>query len=208
MDPRLKAMYERTRAGWYRRFRTGELDRTAIERNYRELPPLSAAAKTLEELLAAETPVIVPGEKFLFTRTRTGKTHPPYEIGRRIENITPDWDVLLRDGLSGRLELARRRLNDPATPPEQREFLTAAVSVLETVSRFALRYADAAEAAGETAAAARMRDFTCRPPATLHEALQAIFFLFSVLHYTGCSLQGFGRMDQYLRPLYDRELAA
>ena len=208
MDRRLKEMYEQTRSGWYRKFRTGEVDRARIAENYRELPPFAAASRTFEELLAAETPVIVPGEKFLFTRTRAGKTHPPYELGRRIENLTPDWELLLRDGLAGRLAVARGRLEDPSTPPEQREFLAAAAAMLETVRRFALRYAEAAAAAGESACAARMRDFTCRPPETLHEALQAIFFVFSMLHYTGCTLQGFGRMDQYLRPIYERELAS
>ncbi|MBQ6351635.1 MAG: pyruvate formate-lyase, partial [Lentisphaeria bacterium] len=125
----------------------------------------------------------------------------------RIENLTADWEILLEQGVAGRLAAAREKLE--ATPPESEsaEFLRASIAMLTAVLELADRYADAARDAGETAMADLLRRVPRHPARTLHEALQSMFFLFSMFHLSGVTLQGWGRMDQYLAPYYTRDLA-
>lgn len=206
MNDRISSMYEKTRNGFYRRYRSGSVPTEIIAGFYRTMTPYMAAAKALKTVLQQETPVIIPGEKFCFTRTLSGNTIPPPEVGRRVENITPDWEILLRDGVGKRLELIRQQLENRDLAPENIEFLLAAHEMLSDVNAFAGRYADAAAAAGELETAEILRKVPALPPENMHEALQAVFFIFSMLHLTGCSLQGFGRMDQYLYPFYRRDI--
>ena len=206
MNERISAMYEKTRNGFYRRFRTGEIPQDEIDRIYRELPPHQAAVAALKTALSPAKPVIIPGERFQFTRNVTGNAIAPMQVGRRIENITPDWEILLRDGLNKRLAICRQQLEDKTLEPEKREFLESAAAMLTLTNDFAAAYSRAAADAGETELAQLLKKVPAEAPETLYEALQAIYFVFSMLHFTGCTLLGFGRMDQYLYPFYRRDL--
>ncbi len=206
MDPRISTMYEKTRNGFYRNYRVGELPRETIAGFYRTLPPYQAVTRALQTILSLETPVLFPGEKFHFTRTLAGNAIPPPDAGRRVENITPDWDILLRDGVGKRMEVIRGKLEKDDLSAESREFLLAAHEMLSEVCRFACKYADAAVTAGMPEAAELLRKIPLLPPENLHEALQSVYFIFSILHLTGCTLLGFGRMDQYLYPFYRQDI--
>ncbi|MBR2344302.1 MAG: hypothetical protein IKA71_00765 [Lentisphaeria bacterium] len=206
MNERVSDIYEKTRNGFYRRYRREQIPAETIAGFYHSMPPYMAVAKALKTILQLETPVIIPGEKFYFTRTLRGNAIPPPEAGRRVENLTPDWEILLRDGVEKRLELIRAQLEKPDPDPESIEFLLSAHEMLSDVITFAGRYADAADAAGNKEAAKMLHKIPASPPENMHEALQAIFFMFSILHLTGCTLQGFGRMDQYLYPFYQHDL--
>ncbi len=202
MSNRLHEMYEKTRAHDYRKFRRMPLP-------VKELPDLSpcrAAAEAFLAGVAMEEPVIVPGDRFFFTRTLSGKAVPP-QGGIRIENITADWNLLLSRGLTGRMEAARKKLAEPGISAGSVDFLASSIAMMEAVAAFSERYAEAAELAGDAAGAALLRKVPLHPAATLHEALQSVFFLFSMLHLSAVTLQGLGRMDQYLEPYYTRDLA-
>ena len=206
MDIRISAMYEKVRNGSYRCCRTRNIPTEELEKIYLTKPPYSAVPEALDKLLNLETPVIIPGEKFQFIRTLAGKAVPPPQVGRRVENLTPDWDVLLRDGLKKRRSIIRQQLKSPDLKPENINFLHAADRMLKSVCDFAEKYAAAAEKNALPDIAALLRKVPAQAPETMHEALQSIFFMFSIFHLTGCTLQGFGRMDQYLYPFYRNDL--
>lgn len=208
MNTRISHMYENVRNGFYRRFRTGCIPSEKLAEIYNTLPPFTAVSEAFKLLLQLENPVIIPKEKFQFIRTLSGNAVPPAKVGRRVENITPDWHVLLRDGLEKRRDMIRNKLESSALAPESRSFLLAADEMLEAVCTFAEKYACAADTAGEYELAALLRKVPAKAPETMYEALQAVFFTFSLLHLTGCTLQGFGRMDQYLYAFYQHDLDA
>jgi hypothetical protein len=54
-----------------------------------------------------------------------------------VENLTPDWDVLLRDGLEKRRSIIRQQLKLPDLKPENINFLHAADRMLKSVCDFA-----------------------------------------------------------------------
>ena len=125
----------------------------------------------------------------------------------RIENLTADWELLLSQGAEGRLAAAREKLSATAPESEEADFLRSAIVMLEAVLELADRYAAAASAAGEEATAELMRRVPRHPARSMHEALQSMFFMFSMFHLAGVTLQGWGRMDQYLEPYYRQDLA-
>ena len=135
---------------------------------------------------------------------------------------TPDWDWLVERGLGGIVDEVRLQLAEvppaAADAAEQGEFLLAAVSALEALSRLVRRYAEVArqEAAQATCrarqaeleeAAARCDRVAEQPPATFMEALQ----LLQITHMALSCLVGGrdvtpARLDQYLYRLYDDDV--
>jgi len=216
LSMRLQAMREKTRSGTYRQHRTSSIDFHAVEEECASLPRYRAAARQFSRVLDAETPVIVPGERFQFTRSLGCQipTFPGAEDRRLrarfgiLENLSPDWELLLRDGLSGRIAAARKKLETVAPESESAEFLRAAILSLENVAEFAGRYADKAESAGEPALAALLRRVPQSPAKTLHEALQSVYFLSAMIRLSGAIHVGFARIDRYLLPFYRADLAA
>lgn len=136
----------------------------------------------------------------------------------------PDWAKLLSLGISGLVrEVEASGEADGRVVDEEarihRDYLQGVRLSLMAISRLMNRYADRAEQlAGETAdgrVAARLSEAaaTCRtvpssPPTTFHEALQLFSFFHTVL---SCIIGGRnvtpGRMDQYLLPFYQRDIA-
>ena len=131
MNLHVSEMYEKIRNGSYLAYRTGSIPAAELENIYLTLPPYSAVPAALEKLLTLETPVIIPGERFQFIRTLDGKILPPSQAGRRVENLTPDWDVLLRDGLEKRRLIIRKQLETTGMKEENILFLQAADRMLK-----------------------------------------------------------------------------
>lgn len=104
----------------------------------------------------------------------------------------------------------------PAADAARREFHEASLIVIEACSRFIERYAKTAEetaaasgperAAELTAAAERLRKIAHQPADTFAEALQTVWMLHLIASVTGGSALSFARLDQYLYPLYRRDL--
>ena len=202
LSDRLQKMRENTRERFYNRERIAPLDEAEID--LVGMSPCQAAAELFVRRCRREVPTVFPGENFCFTRSQGKIKFPKY----RIENLTADWELLLEQGVAGRLSVAREKLAAAPAGSESADFLAASIRMLEASLELAERYAAAAEAAGESAVAELLRRVPRHPARTFHEALQSLFFMFSMFHLSGVTLQGWGRMDQYLEPFYRRDLAS
>lgn len=189
----------------------------------RELPPAERAAAALEEMLAAETPVFLPGERIAYLRTvrelpelytadEWAAWRERFSFAEKgvVFNLCPDYAATIAVGLDARLAQLDARLA-AATRDGDRDgviFLAAARRSLLAVLGLADRYRSAAEAAGRTELAGLLARVPHRGAETFHEALQ----LLRILHYTlwceGEYHNGLGRLDQYLWPYLERDLAA
>ena len=136
-------------------------------------------------------------------------------------HLIPNYPKVLRLGfrrIAAELEEMRTRELDPT----RREFLRALVICCEAAVAFATRHADEAERlAREEADPTRRAELEeiariCRrvpaePPVTFHEALQSLWFAHMLVmaaeSYPGPGLSP-GRIDQYLFPYYQADLAA
>lgn len=212
---RIQEMRAGTRSGSYHRFRTSTIDIPAIESECAHLSSCGAKAKAFQLVLAAETPVIIPGERLQFTRT-LGKIIPQISSEQEqretfilpLENLSPDYELLLSQGVDGRISAIEAKLADPALTDDSRDFLIAAKQELETVLAFAERYAAAAQKAGLPALAELCSRVPRHPAGTLQEALQSIYFISAMLRLSAAIHCGFARMDQYLLPFYRNDLSS
>ncbi len=163
-------------------------------------------------------PIVFPDEKISFVRTvnNVPAYYEPKEAKKTLgvekdavlhplNNLTINWEKLLNEGLSGRLELCREKLSK-TKDKQKRDFLEAAVIVIEAVANLAERYEAAAEAAGNHSVAESFRRVPLYGAKTLQEAMQSIRLMSALLYYAGCAHIGLGRMDQYLYPFYLRDL--
>ena len=103
-----------------------------------------------------------------------------------LNNLTINWEKLLNEGLSGRLELCREKLSK-TKDKQKRDFLEAAVIVIEAVANLAERYETAAEAAGNHSVAESFRRVPLYGAKTLQEAMQSIRLMSALLYYAGCA---------------------
>jgi formate C-acetyltransferase len=132
-------------------------------------------------------------------------------------HICPDTELWLKHGPA---EL-RRQAEDYAktSSGEALDFYQAVIEVLTGASTFIQRYADLAETMAiepsNVAAAADLREVAriCRKlaisaPESFHEAVQSMWFLFTILHMeSNASSFSPGRADQYLYPFYTADKA-
>ena len=175
----------------------------------------------LEEMLKAETPAFMDGERLAFLRTvkQIPDLHTDEEMAARraagtafgekgvVFNLTADFAPTIRDGLDARLleidaRLARCRAEGDA---EGIEFLENAMLSVKAVLDLAERY-DAAGAARPSyqVVAPALR----KGSHTLHEALQTLRILHFAMWCEGEYHCGLGRIDQYLFPYYEADVKA
>jgi len=129
-------------------------------------------------------------------------------------HTTFDWEVILRDGLTGlkasaEASLARHR--EQGSDEGRLVFLEGAIMVFEAYRRYIERYAEACETAGMHEQAAVCRNLANGAPATFMEAMQLILFITSIYAIYSARANATltcGRMDDLLRPYYERDLAA
>lgn len=203
---RLLLMYEQTRKGFYRKYRRPGITDDEIRRKTQHMTPYQTAVREFQIRLDSEEPIIIPGDRFFFTRSRDGKCFA-VQPGSRIANITADWELLIEQGLSGRINAAEQKLSDKDLSEESRDYLISTIEILNHVIAFSERYADAAEAGGDSVGAEMLRRVPKYPAKTFREALQSIFFMFSMLHIAAVTQLGLGRLDQVLNECYTRDLA-
>ena len=189
-------------------------------------PDEARARIGLQEMLRAEgeSPAFLDGERIALTRTvrQVPDLHTEAEMDARraagtafgekgvVFNLTADFGPAIRDGLDARLAQMRDRL-DRARAENDAEgvsFLENAILSVEAVLAFVERYRAAAEARGLADVAetlARVPRFGAR---TFREALQALRALHYAMWCEGEYHCGLGRIDQYLLPYYEADLAA
>lgn len=146
----------------------------------------------------------------------------PHDLHSGIGHIIPDYESVLKRGLSGILDHVRHEKGalDPSKPEDFQRipFLDAAEIVLTAAIRFAKRYGDLAERLAASETNPQRRDellqiaqichrVPARPAETFHEALQLFWFVHLIiqLESNGLSVSP-GRFEQYMWPYYHRDL--
>lgn len=125
-------------------------------------------------------------------------------------HLTLDWETLVKIGISGYLEKTEKRLLE-ATDEKTRIFLSGMRLTYEAIRHYIARYGEEAEKKGYAEQAQVCKNLTVAPPRTFREALQLVLFVFTVyLIYAGWRVAclTLGRMDVYLLPFYEADLAA
>ena len=212
----VKAEKERIRSGFYHRFRRPGIVIPDMNPEVARagLPLHRCQSYAYRRVLETEIPVVLPGERIIFTRTLGAgvfpQTLPPefrekYETTNIIENLTPDWACLIRDGLLGRRVAAVESLKRHRGDGEAEDYLEATIEVIDAVGEFASRYAAAATSPEQRELLERV---PMHPARTFHEALQSIRFVSSIIRLMRIPHIGFGRFDQYMLPFYRADLEA
>ena len=212
MNQKMQSLREAVRNGYYRRFRravsSSEIARD-LEARSKGLSLNARGRLVYEYILERETPLVFPGERIIFTRTIEGNPEFPMaglDETRHtdvIENLTPEWSLLLKDGLLGRRAACQRSLEEKKDDPEAIDFLTNAIAAIDAVASFAKRYSEAAE---EPLQRALLEKVPISPAESFHEALQSVRFISSVIRLAGGQHIGFGRFDQYMWPYLKKDL--
>lgn len=225
LSPRLAAMKRRMLSREHHRLRTSPAPDVLSECDAQGLSWMQRAALLTRRMCEAEarSPVIVPDERIVFTRTV--KQVPPIYSARQvrqltagrtlhelgpISNICADWGMVLAHGLLGRKEvaLAARAREGARAGAEAVEFLDSAVETIDAVLALADSYATAARAAGREDLAAILGRVPAYPARTFHEALQSLRLCHAVLWLSGHYHCGLGRFDQYMWPYLEADLHA
>lgn len=183
------------------------------------LTDLERACRRLERVLALEQPVVWPEERIALIRTvpvlpelftpqerrALEETYTIHEQGK-VCNVTPDYGRLMAVGLdeTGRQLRARR---DQLPDGERRDYLTALVRMVECVQNFACRYQEEAQRVGNRTVARTLKRIAHDPPEHFLEALQMLRLLHYCLWASGQYHNTLGRLDQYLYPYLEGDLA-
>ena len=123
------------------------------------------------------------------------------------DHFAPGYTHFLSRGIPGTLEDIRASLARH-TAREEQDFLEATRICMEAFSRYVQGYAQTAEAQGQQAIANTCRQLTQAAPATFRQALQLMWLCHVTFSLEGRYAMALGRMDQYLYPYYERDVAA
>lgn len=195
------------------------LDKLAGNFEERRLPDVLRSSECLAELLDKEVPVILPGERIVFTRTvadvpavftegewdAIAKNHYIHEKGY-VCNISADYGKTLRLGLEARKNEIAGRLGDETLTREQKDFLKAAGDSVAALQAFILKYAAHAASIGETETAKVLETISKEGAHGLREALQLLRALHFSLWASGNYHNTLGRFDQYMYPYYRHDI--
>ena len=178
----------------------------------------------LEEMLKAERPEFMEGERIAFLRTvkQIPDLHSDDEMDSRraqgvafgekgvVFNITADFGSAIRDGLGARLDEMRERLIRcrEEADAEGAEFLENAILSVEAVLDLVERYRAEAEKRGLSDIAATLAKVPFSGATTFHEALQSLRILHFAMWCEGEYHCGLGRIDQYLFPYYEADISS
>ena len=218
ISKRIQELREKCRNGFYHRYRLNGFDFSAIRNAIENMDAASAEHYVLKTMLVQETPVIIKEERLQFTRT-TGVIVPdlfPRKIVRDagctkswpMGNSTPNYKVLLDEGLEKRISTIEKELLKYPAGSEQYTYLTGMMHSCREIIDFARRYAEAAREAEEPELALLLDTVPRCPAKTLQEALQSIYFISAMFRIAGYAHIGFGRADQYLIDYYRNDIAA
>jgi pyruvate-formate lyase len=220
MNRRIEELKRRVRDGKRQVLRKKEPINILPECEADNLSWMKRVARLTIRQCEAETVVIEPDERIVFTRTlpatipciyprehweRLTAGRTIHELGP-INNVTADWGKTLAMGLLGRKKVAlasRERYKDNL---EAIEFLDSAIETIDAVLALASRYAEAARQMNREEIADILDHVPANPPRTFHEALQSLRLLSAVAWLTGHYHVGFGRFDQYMWPYLRADL--
>ena len=225
MTNRIKSLLDRTFDKEQAKFRRDVDWKPLLERFVAEGIGDEARARIgLEEMLKAETPAFMDGERLAFLRTvrQIPDLHTDAEMDARraagtafgekgvVFNLTADFGPTIRDGLGARLgeidaRLAKCRAEGDA---EGVDFLENARLSVAAVLGLVDRYRVEAERRGLAEIAATLAHVPLNGARTFHEALQSLRILHYAMWCEGEYHCGLGRIDQYLFPYYEADIKA
>ena len=117
-------------------------------------------------------------------------------------HTAPGWKNIFRLGLGG----LRQRIADRTGEAKNPDFVEAELIVLDAATRFVLRCAEAAEAAGRNRMAEGLRHLSTGTPRNLFEGFQLTLLYYCLQQeFEASNIRTMGRLDQLLLPLYEKE---
>ena len=177
----------------------------------------------LVEMLKAETPAFLEGETIAFLRTvkQIPDLHSDEEMAANkakgiaygekgvVFNLTADFGPTVRDGLMARLREMDARIATCRAEGDGEgvDFITNARLSVIAVMELVERYREAAEKQGLTKIAETLAQVPAKGARTFHEALQSLRILHYCMWCEGEYHCGLGRIDQYLLPYLETDLA-
>ncbi|MDR2806504.1 MAG: pyruvate formate lyase family protein, partial [Dysgonamonadaceae bacterium] len=180
------------------------------------LSPIERVTACLEILFEKETPVILPGERIVFTRTvaqvpelfteqEWAEIRGKYYLHERgyVCNISPDYETTIRKGLAARKQEVIDKLNSKGNDAEAVEFLQSVRRSIEAIQNLIEKYA---LEQGDNETAAVLRHIKTDGAKTLREALQLLRILHYSLWASGNYHNTLGRFDQYIYPYYQGDI--
>ena len=225
MTERIKSLLDRTFDKEQAKFRRDVDWKPLLKKFIDEKVGDEARARIgLEEMLGAETPAFMDGERIAFLRTvrQIPDLHSDAEMDARrasgtafgekgvVFNLTADFGPTIRDGLDVRLSEMESRLEKCRAEGDAEgvEFLENAALSVNAVLGLVERYRAAAEEKGFADIAATLAQVPRKGARTFHEALQSLRILHYAMWCEGEYHCGLGRIDQYLSPYYDADIRA
>lgn len=218
MTQRIQNLLTYIRSKQHHQFRS-EVDFPSAE-TLQDLSPIKRKSLRLEQVLSAETPVILPEEKIVYLRTvkklpaiftdaeweEITHNHFIHESGP-VSNLSPDYATTIEKGLLWQRERCEAGLKT-AVSDDVKEFYEALLQTIDAVLDLAERYRQEAIAQGNTEVAAVLARVPRYGATSFWEALQA----FRILHFTLWSEGEYhntvGRFDQYMFPYFQADLDA
>lgn len=132
------------------------------------------------------------------------RCRPPwfYSFG----HLALDWKLLISEGIEG-FERIVHKSQAKYKDARSVQFLEGALLSQQAVSRYIARYAEAATQAGRLEDADSLMHISRGAPRTFSEALQLLWLMTIVSQKVcGCGVLNYSRMDQYLLPLYRKDV--
>ena len=187
----------------------------------RGLNHMDRSLEMFRTLLDKEHPVILPGEKIVFTRTITSipdiytgeeweeikKSHYLHERGT-LSNLSANFAYTLEKGFGIRKKEILARLEQSDLTTDSRRFLEVMFEYITLVQDFIEKYAVEAEREGNEEIAATLRAIKSAGAESFRQALQLLRILHFMLWESGTYHNTLGRFDQYMYPYYQKDIDA
>ena len=183
------------------------------------LTDVERSAALFSALFEKEEPVILPGERIVFTRTvsqvpdiftgaeweRIKGRHYLHEKGY-VCNISPDYEYTIRHGLQARKNEIAKRLGDPTLTNRQTDTLNAMNDCIAALQNLIGRYENHAAGEGEAEIAEILRNIRTDGARSFREALQLLRILHYAIWAAGNYHNTLGRFDQYMYPYFKDDI--
>jgi len=143
--------------------------------------------------------------------------YPERGFHNNSDHYGANYSHFLTRGIGGTIEDIDASLKRYAGDADKTSFLHGARITMEGFSEMILGYAEEAEKIAMATdgdnklrfadIAARCRRIACDAPQSFRDALQLVWFTYIAFVYEGRYAMAFGRLDQYLYPFFERDLA-
>lgn len=220
LSKRLKDLKEKILAGDFKNLRAATFDKSEIYERCKDLSSYETCYEVFHWYLSKENPMILHDASFAFCNSfkyalypmivsgadmsLTNNGHPVN--GSFVKNLSPDWSNLLSKGLKGILDELDLKIESKRYDKLQLSCLENMRKILLEVVAFQRRYLEVALAKHEKKLIDLLARVPYEAPATFHEALQTIYFMFNMIRISQSNHIGFHRMDQYLLKFYENDL--